>query len=342
MKTKTLKAKTRKAARTALRAGLLAAGITAIGLGLVAVAHFGGPTKPSHPRTPSVRLALPPAPPPAPPPAAVAAKPAEPPVTATPAPAVPASPSPSLPAWRKYAAVAPAFDGRPLVAVVIDDLGIDRKRSARAVALPGPLTLSWLPYAVDVGRQAAAGRAAGHEILLHTPMQPQGHENPGPNALTVDLSSEEIRRRLSADLALLPEAVGINHHRGSRFTRDRRGMEAVIEELKGRGLLFLDSRTIGGSVAADVAREDGVPFAVRDVFLDDTATVDYVRRQLAEVEAVARRRGVAVAIGHPHDGTLEALEPWLRGLAARGFVLAPISAVVRYRTEHPAIAAARG
>lgn len=254
----------------------------------------------------------------------------EPPPVAAPTPAPGAAP-----AWLRYAAQAPAFDGRPLVAIVIDDLGLDRKRSARAASLPGPLTLAWLPYAGEVSKQAAAARAAGHEILLHAPMQPEGRENPGPNALTVDLSVAEIERRLNSYLALLPEAAGFNNHMGSRFTADARAMAPVVAEAKARGLLFLDSRTSGRSVAGDLARDAGVPTAWRDVFLDNEQNGDYVRARLAEVEAAARRHGAAIAIGHPHEATLEALEPWLRGLAARGFTLAPVSAVIRYRQERP-------
>lgn len=226
-----------------------------------------------------------------------------------------------------------------MIAVVIDDLGLDWRRSARAVALPGPLTLAWLPYARDVGRQAAAGRAAGHETLLHAPMQPQGAGDPGPQALTVDLAPEEIRRRVAGNLALLPEAIGLNNHMGSLFTRDVRAMTPVMTELKARGLLFLDSLTSGASVGTAVARDAGVPYAVRDVFLDNEIDIGYVRARLAELEAVARRRGVAVGIGHPHDATLEALEGWIATLGARGFVLAPVSAVARFRLDHPDLAA---
>jgi polysaccharide deacetylase 2 family uncharacterized protein YibQ len=302
---------------------------------LAAVFHGTG-TKTTAPKPmASVRVTLPP-----PPPAAPAAPPR---LAVAPAPSVEPAPRivrpPEVPAWRKFAAVAPASDGRPLVAVVIDDLGIDRKRSARAAALPGPITLSWLPYAAEVARQATVGRAAGHETLVHVPMQPQGQENPGPNALTTNLSSDEIRHRLTGFLTLFPEAVGINNHMGSQFTRDPRAMLPVLNELKGRGLLWLDSRTSGGSVAVELARETGVPFTARDIFLDNEQTPDYVRARLAEVEAHARRSGVAVAIGHPHDATLEVLEVWLRAAASRGFALAPISAIVKWRLEHPTVAA---
>ncbi len=328
---------------------LVAALVAVPGGAALLIADHGrnGVAHKAEPR-PAVRLALPPAPKPPPIPnsslasnpslAAVERPTLPPPAPAAAPPAALPSPAriPEAPAWKRYAIPAPAAQGRPLIAVVIDDMGLDRKRSARAAALPAPLTLSWLPYAQDVSQQAAAARSAGHETLLHVPMQPLGRENPGPNALTIDLSAEEIRRRVAADLALLPETVGLNNHMGSRFTHDARAMLPVVEELKHRGLLFLDSRTTGGSVAATVAREAGVPTLERDVFLDNEATVEAVRARLAEVETIAKRRGYAVAIGHPHDATLEALDPWLHALAARGFALMPISAVLQYRLDHPA------
>lgn len=337
MKKSAVKKKKTSAGRRAGGARLIVLAVAAVGLAAGAAVLMRDHAKPTGERPP-LRIALPP-PPQAPPP--VAEVPTHPPAGSTAAVAPPLRGA-ETPAWKRFAVHAPAAEARPLIAIVIDDMGIDRKRSTRAASLPGPLTLSWLPYGQDVGRQAAAARATGHEILLHLPMQPQGNQNPGPNALTLDLAADEIRRRVGADLALLPEAVGLNNHMGSRFTRDAQAMAPVIDEVKRRGLLFLDSRTSAASVAADVAREAGVPHAERDVFLDNEATVDAVRARLAEVEAIARRRGIAVAIGHPHDATLEALEPWLRSLAERGFALVPISAAVQYRLDHPAQTAARG
>jgi polysaccharide deacetylase 2 family uncharacterized protein YibQ len=108
-------------------------------------------------------------------------------------------------------------------------------------------------------------------------------------------------------------------------------MEAVLRQFKERGLLFLDSRTTPSSVGDQVAQEIGVPSVARNVFLDDDESIDAVRRKLAETEAVARRQGFVVAIGHPHEVTLQALADWLPTLSAKGMVLAPLSAALRKR-----------
>jgi polysaccharide deacetylase 2 family uncharacterized protein YibQ len=244
--------------------------------------------------------------------------------------------APPQPAWMRHAVVTVVPPGRIPIAIVIDDMGVDRARSDRVVALPAPLTLAYLPYARTFEAQIAAARERGHEILVHMPMQPIGTEDPGPGALTVALGGDEIRKRVAAALDRAGPVVGINNHMGSRFTVERDAMRPVLEELQARGLLFLDSRTAGATTGPALARTLGVPYTVRDVFLDNDPSIAAVQARLAELEATARRQGHGVAIGHPHDGTLTALTAWLPGVAARGFALVPVSAIVRQSLERQA------
>lgn len=74
------------------------------------------------------------------------------------------------------------------IAIVIDDMGPDMKSGEKAILLPAPITLSFLPYAVRAREQAKEARERGHEVLLHMPMEPMGNETPGQGALTVDMS----------------------------------------------------------------------------------------------------------------------------------------------------------
>ena len=232
------------------------------------------------------------------------------------------------PTWLENAVATPLADQRPAIAVVIDDLGLNRHSTAAINRLKGPLSLAFLPYAGALDQQTRAAHDAGHELLLHVPMEPVGREWPGPNALVTSLSPDELVSRLRHHLRSFRGFVGINNHMGSLFTADRARMRLVMAELRQRDLLFLDSRTSAASVAANEATHQGVPAISRDVFLDNEIDLNYVRRQLATAERVARRNGVAVAMGHPHDATLEALRGWLPTLEERGFVLIPVSAAV--------------
>ncbi len=241
-----------------------------------------------------------------------------------------------LPPWQRFAVAAPPAQGRPRIAIVIDDLGLDRRRTERAIALKGPLTLSFLAYAEDLPRLTQMAHRAGHELLVHVPMEPISRsEDMGPNGLAVGLSKEELLHRLRWDLGRFEGYVGINNHMGSRFTSDAASMMLVMQELKARGLLFLDSRTIASTTGTALADHLGVPNAARDVFLDNEVNANGITERLAVVEATARRNGSAIAIGHPHDATLELLAIWLDSFARKGLVLVPVSAIVRerYATE---------
>jgi hypothetical protein len=240
------------------------------------------------------------------------------------------------PTWQRHAVVVPDMgqDNRPLIAIVVDDMGLNRRMTAMTTALTPPLTMAFLPYAGDLKRQTSAARKAGHELLVHVPMEPlDSAYDPGPKALMSRMGSKEINRLLDWDLTRFDGFVGLNNHMGSKFTAFRGGMKTVMKELRKRGLLYLDSQTTGATKGLDLARELGVPYAVRNVFLDNVISVDAVLSRLADLERVARGQGFAVGICHPHQATLEALAEWIDTLNQRGFSLVPISAIVRRSME---------
>ena len=219
----------------------------------------------------------------------------------------------------------------PTVAIVIDDLGYNNGAVRTLIAADQPLTLAFLPFGTDVGLAHAAA-TAGLEVIVHMPMEPVGHENPGPGAIRVGMSAGEIDGLVRSALELLPDAIGLNNHMGSKATADLATIGAVMPELAGRGLFFLDSRTSGRSRGQAVAMAAGVPTTGRDVFLDNDASVGAVTAQLLALERIAETRGYAVAIGHPHPGTLEALRRWMPQAEARGIQFTTLSHLVAIDT----------
>ena len=219
---------------------------------------------------------------------------------------------------------------RPRIAIVIDDLGLSEKAFARVNALPGPLTLAFLPYGEDAQGMLDAVRPV-HEPILHLPTEPVARlQDAGPDMLRV-AGAPAIRRALAANLAKLSGYEGVNNHTGSRFTADPASMRVLLEELDARGLYFLDSVTAPRPVSVQLAAANGYAVAARDVFLDD----DYaggeaaVRAQLAKAERIALAEGQAIAIGHPYRATAAALGPWLVTAQARGFELVVVSELAR-------------
>lgn len=226
----------------------------------------------------------------------------------------------------------PPLPGVPAIAIVIDDLGPDVTRTKRALNLPPEVALSFLPYARNTAELARAATAAGHDVLVHLPMEAISGIDPGPNALRLAQSPSENLRRLDWALAQVPGYIGVNNHMGSRFTLSHEALVPVMQALKERHVFFYDSVTSPRSQAAAVARAAGLPSAGRDIFLDDTQTAAEVTAELAQLERVARVRGVALAIGHPHDVTLSILERWCANL--KGFRLVRIRDAIRMKSEH--------
>jgi polysaccharide deacetylase 2 family uncharacterized protein YibQ len=251
-------------------------------------------------------------------------------------------PPTAVPAWIRYAAPAPATD-LPRVVVVIDGLGADPAATARAIALPPAVTLSFVAYAANLADQTAAARRAGHELLLRVPMEPASATAAmGAYVLGRYMTRDELLQRLRWDLARFHGYVGIDNHMGTEFATDAPAMRVVMGELKRRGLLYLDARAVPTEPVAVAARQLGVPYAARDIFLDGERAAIAVDARLARLVNLAREHGSAIAIGHPHAETLAALTRWLPTLKRQGVVLVPLTAVIKPRSSTGSTAIAPG
>lgn len=214
------------------------------------------------------------------------------------------------------------------VALVIDDLGRRVQDVADFAALAVPLSYGVLPFESHTAQVVRALRERRAEVLCHLPMEPRNGANPGPGALTGKMTRAELEQGTRWALAAVEGASGVNNHMGSSLSADRRSMRAILEVVRGERLFYLDSRTTADSVAYDTAREMGVPAARRQVFLDGDVAPDAIREQFARLLELARRNGSAIAIGHPHPGTLEVLAAEVPRARRAGYEFVPVSYLV--------------
>lgn len=232
--------------------------------------------------------------------------------------------------WQVYARPFDRTDKRPRVAIVVTDLGFNNKATRTAIALPGAVTLAFNPYAPDLEDWVGKARAAGHEVLLEMPMEPVSYprDDPGPHTLRTDLGEVANLERMQWVMSRFTGYVGVINHMGSKFTRSPKHLRPVMNELKRRGLLYLDSRSGANSLGADVATEVGVPRSINNRFVDQVASRDAIDRRLIQVENLAVKDGTAVGVGHTFPVTLERLTTWIAALEDKSIVLVPVSATV--------------
>lgn len=226
------------------------------------------------------------------------------------------------------AAAAPA----PRIAILIDDLGHDRAAGERVLKLPTAVGVAVLPLTPHAKRLARAASAGGRDLLLHLPLESLEAEPLGPGAIEAGATPAAIQAALAQGLESVPGAVGVNNHMGSLLTQAPGSMRVLLRALHGRGLFFVDSYTTERSVALRVARELGVPATRRDVFLDPEPGEAAIAAEWQRLLALARERGVALAIGHPNPTTLAFLERELLRLPEQGITLVTVGEVVRSET----------
>ena len=214
------------------------------------------------------------------------------------------------------------------IVLILDDVGFDHQPLERAMSLDPSVNFAVLPNGTRATEFAAALHERGFEILCHLPMEPFDRKHtPGRNAITTAMTGDEIESMTRENLAVIPNARGVNNHMGSRATADRRVMASVLAALP-RGMYFIDSMTSGRSIAGSMAREMKIRTASRHVFLDAETTESAVRRQLASLAWTAERKGVAVGIGHLYPVTVKVLEEEIPKLRARGYRLVRASEAV--------------
>ena len=301
------------------------------------------PAAKAPPPPPQVAALPPPstAPPPAPPPAAPAPQASAPLALATvPDPALivetPVGPLPVIApdgrqAWQVYQRPFADRTGGARIAIVIADMGMSQSATHAAIQqLPGAVTLSFAPYASDLDTWIAKARAAGHEVLLQLPMEPNDYpiNDPGPYTLLTSLPAEDNLDRLEWLLSRFTGYVGVTDYMGARFTSSPDHLRPILGVLRDRGLMFLDSRSSGDSVAGKLATEIGLPRALNNRFLDAVASRHAIDTRLGELERIAATTGFAIGIGFPFPVTIERIAAWSATLRAKELVLSPVSALV--------------
>jgi polysaccharide deacetylase 2 family uncharacterized protein YibQ len=216
----------------------------------------------------------------------------------------------------------PGLSSGPRLAIILDDLGSDRAAADAIFALPYPLTISVLPnheHSVEIATEA---KRRGFQVLLHLPMQSVANEHPEAQELHPGMQAADVSALVEKFLQNVPGVAGVNNHQGSQATSDPELMSELMPVLRDRHLFYVDSRTTAATVAFETAQEFGVRSGFRNVpFLDDVPEVAAVRKQLQLALRGAREKGQAIAIGHPHPATLQALREVLPQAKAQGVQL---------------------
>jgi len=228
----------------------------------------------------------------------------------------------------RYAAKA-ALGEPARVAILISGLGLpDSPEDDAVAALPAPISVAYAAYGRNLQERVTKLRLAGHEILLQIPLEPDNYpsQDPGPHTLLTTLPPEENIKRLQWMMSRFTGYVGVTNYMGAKFESSQVSFLPVLEEVKARGLLYVDDGSVKQSTAGQIASMLGLDYSVAHVQIDDSPAA--VGSALARLESVAKERGTAIGIASAKPATLKQLSAWSETLQAKGIVLVPVSAAV--------------
>lgn len=223
--------------------------------------------------------------------------------------------------------------GVPVISIIIDDIGYRNIDDINALALPGPVAFAIMPHSPNAVKMSQLATTSGKDIILHMPMEAIEQDQNrflGPGGLKLDMNESQFISTLVFNLRSVPNIIGVNNHMGSLLSTDKEKMGWLMDYLDARKIFYIDSVTTGNSVAAQTAKNRHVPYLSRDVFLDNSTNRDEINARFDELITVAKRKGSAIAIGHPHAETIEVLVKNLNRLDEYGVRLISLKDMIKY------------
>ena len=182
---------------------------------------------------------------------------------------------------------------------VFDDGGQNLAQLKEFLELPFPITVAVLPQITHSAEAAELVRKSGNEVILHQPMQSvNANINPGPGAITPDMTEVQMIAQLFVNIDQVGPIAGMNNHEGSGITANAEAMEIILKTAEQAGIYFLDSRTNVETQVPYVARELGYTWYERNIFLDNEKTRDNALTELKKGLALANKNGSVIMIGH--------------------------------------------
>ncbi|MFW2330961.1 MAG: divergent polysaccharide deacetylase family protein [Nitrospinota bacterium] len=224
------------------------------------------------------------------------------------------------------------YQDKPLVAIVMDDLGYNLNQIKSVLKLDIPITLSILPFLPYTKLATKMGQSSGQDILLHIPLEAEAlNFKLGAGAIFTNMDRETIVKALDDALDDLSgvddfsNVVGVNNHMGSLFTADSAKMEILLRHIKKRGLFFLDSKTTSASKSMLIAKQINLNVVERDIFLDNNQDVVKIKNNIRLLIKRAKSKGSAIGIAHPYPETIIAIAESIPLFESEDVILVKIS-----------------
>lgn len=219
--------------------------------------------------------------------------------------------------------------GKPVISVAIIGLGISDTATRDAIEIfPAAVTLVMDPYSTNPDFWVNEARSDGHEVWLKLPVETSLYplHDPGPQTLMMNGLERQNQNKLNWVLSRATGYSGVVTGYDAAFTNAANALQPVLDTLYMRGLGFIDGNTQPSGATETMTESMNTPYAHNQVWIDMPSTNEHAAASLRQLEVLAQSQGSAIGFIHATPMSMNVLSNWIKGLEAKGFVLAPLSA----------------
>jgi len=216
------------------------------------------------------------------------------------------------------------------IIIIVGGLGISQTSTEQAIRLlPAGVTLAFAPYGNSLKRWMQKARKGGHELLMQIPMEPFGYpqSSAGKRSLLSSVADQQNTANLNWSLGRITNYVGVMNFLGGKMLTSPDSLTPVLDEISTRGLMFLDDGSIRNSMVETIAKTVKLPFARATLTIDNLRTRTAIRKKLEELEAIAKRTGMAIGVATAFPDSISQIARFLKNARNRGLELTPVSAI---------------
>ena len=196
---------------------------------------------------------------------------------------------------------------KPKLVILIDDVSTKAQKE-KILNIGYPVNMAFLPP-TNAHKDSAKIAQDLPFHMIHFPMQASSaFKGEEVDTLRITDSYEEIEKRVKQLRLWYPNAIYTNNHTGSVFTENDAAVDKLFRALKKYNFIFVDSRTSAKSVIKKYSQKYEMPYIVRNTFIDNDRNYGAIQSQLKKAIDLAKKQGYAIAIGHPHNITLQVLK----------------------------------
>ncbi len=238
--------------------------------------------------------------------------------------------------YSQVTPLAVTTSGRPKITILLGGMGLNARLTEKAIKeLPGDISFAFAPYGEKLQDQVNRARARGHEIMLQVPMEPVGYpgNNPGPNTLLTEAPEDVNLAALRWNMSRFAGYSGITNYMGARLLVTEAAMKPVMQEIRKRGLVYLEDATVNLTLSPKIVKDVRLPMQRASMVIDSEPTAPAIAEALQKLEDEAVANGFAIGTGSGLEITIDTVNEWAKGLQDKGILLVPVSATYKGRAS---------